>query len=307
MDHKFPYTEEYTAIAIAYKNLTYIADNVLPRVPVGLREFKWSEYPLAEGYTLPNTAYPKKGQPNEVDFHAILRTDKVEDYGLQDLISNDDIRNAPKRMDPLAFAVQTLTDLVALDRENRAAKLIFDPASYASDKQQVLSGTSKFSDRANAIPVDTIAEALDKPLIRPNTLVIGRAAWSQLSRHPQIIKAINRNLGDSGIATKEAIAELFELNNIYIGASYINSAKKGQEAVLQRVWGNHIALIYLNPLATTLGGITFGYTAQYEDKKAGVKKDVDAGINGSQLARSAESVKELIVAKDVGFLLRDVI
>ncbi|MDR1008020.1 MAG: hypothetical protein LBL65_05600 [Campylobacteraceae bacterium] len=306
MNHKFPYTEEYTAIAIAFKNLVYIADNVSPRVPVGLREFKWSEYPLAEGYTVPNTLYPKKGQPNEVDFNAIIRAEKVEDYGLQDIISNDDILNAPKRINPLAFAVQTLTDLVALDRENRVAQLLFNSASYASNKQLALSGTSKFSDYTNSHPVGVIAEALDTPLIRPNTMTIGRGAWSKLSRHPEIIKSINRNLGDSGIATVQAVAELFELNAIYIGASYINSAKKGQEATLQRVWGNHISLTYLNPLATTQGGITFTLTAQYEDKKAGAK-EVDAGINGSMLARSAESVKELIVAKDVGFLLKDVI
>jgi hypothetical protein len=306
MDPKFPYSPVYTAISIACKNPAYIAEFASPIVKVGKREFKWLEYPLAEGFTLPNTAYPKKGQPNEVDFSAIERTDKVEDYGLQDTISNDDIDNAPEKSNPLAFAVQSLTDLVMLDRENRTAKLYFSASSYASDKVQILSGTSKFSDLTNSQPIGVIEDALETPIIRPNTLIIGAAVWSVLKRHPKIIKSINKNLGDSGIATKEAVAELFELDRVLVGASYINSANKGQNISLSRIWGNSIALVYLNPLATTQGGVTFGYTAQYGTKKSGIK-DVDAGINGSKLARVAESVKELIVAKDVGFLIQSVI
>lgn len=40
---KFPFTPspQYTAIALAYSNREMIADQVLPRLTVTAREFKW--------------------------------------------------------------------------------------------------------------------------------------------------------------------------------------------------------------------------------------------------------------------------
>lgn len=305
MKPDFPYAPTLTAIAIAYKNESYIADFVLPRTPVGKINFKYLEFPLEEGYTIPNTIYPKYGKPNEIKFTANEKSASVLDYGLDDIVSKDDIDNAPETYDPKAFSIQSLTDLIMLDREVRAANLLFNAANYPASNQLTLSGASMFSDFTASDPIGVITDALDACIIRPNTMTIGRAAWSVLSRHPKIIKATQGNSGDSGIAKKQAVAELFELKNIYIGESRLNMAKRGQTPSLARVWGNNIALTYINPLANTQGGITFGFTATYGTKIAGAK-EADRGIRGAYITRSAESVKELIVAPDCGYLLTNV-
>ncbi len=306
MDKPFPYSAALTAIAIAYRNTKLIADLVLPRVTVGKKEFKYTEYPLADSFTVPETLYPKKGTPNMVDFGGSEVTSMTIDFGLDDVISNDDIDNAPEGSNLEGHGVEYVTDLVALAREVRTANLIFNVDNYASSNTLTLSGTSKFSDYVNSDPIAVLTEALDTPLIRPNTMTIGRSAWTKLATHPKVVKAAQGNSGDSGVAARARVAELLELDNIFVGEGRLNTAKKGQTAVIQRVWGNHISLTYLNALADTQRGVTFGFTAQYGTKQAG-SKDVDAGINGSKLVRSAESVKELIVAKDVGFFLKDVI
>jgi len=306
MDKPFPYSAAMTAIAIAYRNTKLIADLVLPRVTVGKKEFKYTEYPLADSFTVPETLYPKKGTPNMVDFGGSEVTSMTIDFGLDDVISNDDIDNAPEGSNLEGRGVEYVTDLVALAREVRTANLIFNVDNYASSNTLTLSGTSKFSDYVNSDPIAVLTEALDTPLIRPNTMTIGRSAWTKLATHPKVVKAAQGNSGDSGVAARARVAELLELDNIFVGEGRLNTAKKGQTAVIQRVWGNHISLTYLNALADTQRGVTFGFTAQYGTKQAG-SKDVDAGINGSKLVRSAESVKELIVAKDVGFFLKDVI
>ncbi|DAB35537.1 MAG TPA: phage capsid protein [Sulfurospirillum cavolei] len=303
---QFVYSPEYTAIAIAYRNTKLIADLVLPRVPVSKKEFKYIEYPLADSFTVPDTLFPKKGTPNIVDFGGSDVTSMTIDYGLDDPISNDDIANAPEGSNLEGKGVEYVTDLVALAREVRAAALLFNANSYASSKTLALTGTDRFDDYENSDPLAVLVEALDTPLMRPNTMTIGRKAFSKLAMHPKVVKAANGNAGDSGIATKLRIAEILELDNIFVGEGWLNTAKKGQTAVMQRVWGNDISLTYLNSLADTQRGVTFGFTAQYGTKQAGANP-VALGINGSMLVRSAESVKELIVAKDVGFLLTDVI
>ncbi len=304
MDKPFPYSSTYTAIAIAYKNQSLIADLVLPRVAVGTKEFKHWEYPALESITLPDTRVPRRGKPNEVEFTAIERTASCEDFGLDDIIPNDDIKNAPQGVDPLGHAIENLTNLVLLGREIRVASLIFSPTSY--ENTLALSGSDQFSDFLSSDPIAIITEALDTPLLRPNTMTIGRKAFSVLARHPRVVKAAHGNSGDSGIATRAAIAELFELKDVFVGESFVNVGKKGQPAEISRVWGNHIALTYIDPLARPKSGITFGFTAQYENRIAG-SRDFDAGLHGSQLARVGESVKEVVCAKGAGFLLQNVI
>ncbi|MGE4399393.1 MAG: hypothetical protein AB7D29_07720 [Campylobacterales bacterium] len=302
----FVYDAKYSAIAIAYKNQQFIADNVFPRVPVGSKAFKYLQFPSEEVFTVVDTKIPRKGTPNVVEFHGQELDSSCEDYGLDDDIPNDDINNAPEGYDPVASATEWLANLVLLDRELRVANLLFNPANYASSKTLTLSGNSQFSDFVNSDPLEIISDAMDSCIMRPNTMTIGRAAFSKLRRHPKVVKAVNGNSGDSGVASRQAMAELFEVDNIFVGESFLNSAKKGQNAVMQRVWGKHISLTYIDKQATNQRGVTFGLTAQYQNRVSG-RQDIDLGLNGGTKVRVGEQVKELIVAKDAGFFLQNVV
>lgn len=66
----FPVQPYLTAIAIAYRNPVLIADEVLPRVPVGVQDFKYLKHNLADGFTIPDTKVGRRGKPNEVEFQA---------------------------------------------------------------------------------------------------------------------------------------------------------------------------------------------------------------------------------------------
>ncbi|MGH2845433.1 MAG: phage capsid protein, partial [Thermoleophilaceae bacterium] len=66
----FPVQPYLTAIAIAYRNPVLIADEVLPRVPVGVQDFKYLKHNLADGFTIPDTKVGRRAKPNEVEFQA---------------------------------------------------------------------------------------------------------------------------------------------------------------------------------------------------------------------------------------------
>lgn len=308
MGQKYPFilTPELTAVAIAYKNKAMIADQVLPRVPVGSRSFKYSAYPIGESFTIPDTKVGRKGKPNQVEFSATEQTASVDDYALDDAIPNDDIESAPANYDPKGRAVEQITNLIELDREVRAANLVFNPANYGTNNKIVLSGSSQFSDPTSD-PIKVIMDALDSMVMRPNIMTIGRAAFSALIRHPKIVKAVLGNAGDSGIARREDIAALFELEGVFVGESFINTARKGQPINMQRVWGKHLSLIYRDQLADSRSGTTFGFTAQYGDRVGMEAPDGDIGMRGGIMVRSGESVKELITAPDLGYFIQNII
>jgi hypothetical protein len=301
----FPITPELTAIAIAYKNSALIADQVLPYVPVGKKEFKYLKYTKAERFTLPDNYVGRKGTPNQVDFSATETESACVDYGLDDFVPQDDIMNAPPNYDPLGNAVEAIMDLNLLAREKRVADLVFASGSFASSNTTTLTGTDQWSDFTNSDPIDDILTGLDACIMRPNIMVLGNAVWSNLRQHPKIVKAANRNSGDAGIAAREAVKELFELDEILVGQGWLNSAKKGQTASFTRVWGNYCALIYKNSLANTQRGTTFGFTARFGNPIAGQMPEPTVGLKGSIRVRAGESVKELICANDLGYLIID--
>ncbi len=303
----FPTDPVLIAIAVAYTNRALIADMVLPRVGVGLKEFKYFEYDLAEGFTVPDTRVGRKGKPNEVEFSAEEKTGSCEDYGLDDPVPQDDIDQAPANYDPLAHATEYTTNLIQLDREVRAANLVFNPNTYAATHRQTLVGTSQFNDFTNSDPIGVISDALDVPVMRPNIMTIGQTVWSKLSRHPHIVKAAHGNSGDKGRARREDVAELFELDDIYVGQARVNNAKKGQTPSLQRCWGNHISLSYRDMTANTERGLTFGLTAQYNTWMAGSMFDPHIGLRGGQRVRVGESVDELVLANDLGYFIENAV
>lgn len=303
----FPIQPALTAIAIAYRNPRLIADDVLPRVPVGSQEFKYLKHALAEGFTVPDTKVGRKSRPNQVEFSATEETASTADYGLDAPVPQADIDNAPPNYDPLGKAAETTSNLVQLDREIRVSNLVFTAANYPSGNKATLSGTSQWSDKDDSTPLDAITDALDSVVMRPNIGILGRAVSTALRRHPQMVKAYHGNSGDSGMVPLGFLADLLELEAIFVGEARLNTARPGQAATLARVWGKHAAFIYRDSLASAQSGTTFGFTAQWGTRVGGSKEDPDIGLRGGQRVRVGESVKEVISAPDLGYFFENAV
>lgn len=295
-----------TAIAIAYMNHEFIADRVLPRVPVGAREFKWTKYNKEDRFTIPDTLVGRKGQVNVVEFGGSEDTAAVEDYGLEDHIPQDDLDAASQpenNFDPRGTATELLTELVQLDREKRVASLVQDKNNYAH--KETLSGTDQW-DHADSKPLVVLTDALETPIKRPNIMVLSRKASVSLRRNPSVVKAYNGTLSDDGLVPLSFVRELLEIEEILTGAAYHNAARPGQDMQLERVWGNHCSLIYRNPNARPNKGVTFGLTAEH-GQRVSATRTIDMGLRGGEAIRVGESVQELIVCDDVGYHLENII
>ncbi len=303
----FPVNPELTAIAIAFRNpqATLIGDLVMPFTgqPLGVKAFKWFEHDLAAGYTVPDTLVGRLGKPGEVNWSAAERDGSTKDYGLDEVVPQDDIDQAKGTpFNPLGGAVERVTNLVNLGRETRVAAMVQDPANYDAASVLALSGASKFSDDSSD-PVRVITEMMDDCIIRPNRLTLGQAVWSKLKLHPKVVKSIYPNSGGDGIVTRQQFADLLEVGEILVGQSRVNIARKGQAANLARTWGNTIAGHYFDPTVTHQGGVCWGISLRYGTKVAGSRPEPDVGLRGGQRVRSGESVAELVLAKSAGFLI----
>lgn len=304
----FPVDPVMTAIVVAYANKRLIADEVLPRFPVGKKEFKYLKHTLEESFTIPNTLVGRRSKPNQVEFSSAEETESCVDYGLDDAIPQDDINNAPTNYNPLNRAAEGLMDLVLLDREVRTANLVFDATKYNAANKVALAGGDQFNDFVASDPIEVIMDALDSMILRANVAVFGRAVFSALARHPKVVKAVHGNSGDSGIATRRQIAELFELEDVLVGEAFLNTAKKGETTALARAWGKHASLIYRDRMAGPLGSrMAFGLTAEYGSRVAGSVPDRNIGLRGGQMVRAGETVKELITSDRLGYFIQNAV
>lgn len=314
----FPVNPTLTAIAIGYKNpdADMIADQVLPEVPTA-KKFSYTVYGAAQAFTVPDTKVGRKSEPNRVEFGGTLVNDEVLDYGLDDLVSNDDIAawaamdkpSSGGPLNPMDISTMLLTHLVRIDREIRVANTVFGLNTYPAANRATLSGSSQWSDYANSNPVAVINDALDATLVRPNKLVMGRLAWTKFRQHPRVVEAIFKTgaggVNAMGMVARQAVADLFELDEVLIGGTMYNTARPGQAPAYARAWGKHCALIHSAPQSAQLGMPTFGFTARFGTRIAGDIPQPKAGLRGGVLVRSGESLKEVITAPDAGYFFQN--
>lgn len=311
-----------TSIALTYRNARMIADEVLPRMTVGGQVFKYNKYTKQDAFTVPDSRVGRKGKVHEIDWTATEETSQTVDYALEDAIPFSDIQNAQTvpttPIDPRARSTSILTDLIALGREKRAADLVFTKANYGS-QSTTLSGDDRWTfygtpgaietptdPEESSNPIADILGAMDSMLMRPNTLVLGRATASALIQHPRIVAAFHANNGTSGIVPVDYLRTLFGLDKVLVGEGWVNTAAKGQTPSMARVWGPHAALLHINPLVTSPdGGVTFGATAEWGSRVAGTRVDPDIGMRGGERVRVGESLKELIMAADCGYMFEN--
>jgi len=302
MQYPFPSDPVLTGVAMSYREPRLIADRVLPIRPVGKASFKYMKRTRAEHYTIPDVRVGRTGRPGTREFTATETEASVIDFGLDALVPAVDVKDAPPGYDPINEATLGLTQVIRLNQEKRCSDLVFNADTYPSGNKATLSGTSQWSDYTDSNPVAAIMTALDVPFTRPNKMILGRAVYTVLAQHPKMVKAANGSDGDSGVATREQIARVFDLDEVLVGEARVNTANIGQAENYQRVWGNACALIYARENGTGDETLTFGFTAQYWDWIAGTVADKDIGLRGGQRVRVGHSIREIVAAPDLGYL-----
>lgn len=305
-----------TAIAIGYRNAAhaFIADDVMPRMTVYGESFKWTEFPLEEGFRAPDNRVGRTGRVNRVEFTMEERTSSVEDFGLEAPIPNSDIAEAERmrsqglgNADPEADAVVLLEDYNLINRERRVAQLAQAPSSYPAAQRLALAGSDQFSDFAASDPIDIIKTCLGSLLVyRPNQVSMSFKVWDKIRSHPKLINAVKGGLTTEGMITREAFAALFDLRKVNVGEAFLDTAQFGQAPSIRRIWGNNMVFQYVDPMPAR-GKVTHAFTATYGAKFAGRYQDINVGLEGGTVVREGERIKELICAPAAGFLLQDVI
>lgn len=305
----FPVNPVLSQIAIRYTNGDFVASQILPDTQVPEEKFYFMDYSKTPTFDLVEDEVGRKGEVKEIDWECEQKEGSVTDRALKHKIPLSDIEAAqrsPIPIDPEAEATEQLIELIRLGHEVRTSRLVQNLNTYPESQRVTMGADDKFNN-PEFNPIDPVKRALDKPIMRPNSLVFGQAAWTEFRSNPFIVKATLKNSGDAGMASRQAVAELFEIQNVIVGQSRLNVNRPGHAPNLAYCWGPHLSLLHINPRATVRSGVTFGYTCRLGTPWSGSEFDKNIGARGGIEVRTGESIRELIIAPQCGYFFQNCI
>jgi len=290
-----------SGVSVMYKNDSYIADQVLPVVPVKKESDLY--YTYTRNWRLPVALRAAGAEAAEVEWNVGSDTYSCIEYALKDLLPDRVRNNADKPLSMDADTTENLTDLIQLGREKRVADVVFTSGNHGSTS--ALSGTNQWDDYAGSDPIGDVRTAMNTVHAAsgklPNTMVMGREVFIKLLDHPDVLERIKYT--QKGKITSQILASLFEVDKILVGNALYDSSTVDASESLGYIWGKSVALIYAQQ-SPGLKKVSYGY--QFQSRGFRTKKWREEGRDGD-FFESGEIRDEKIVATSCGYLYTTVV
>ncbi len=291
-----------SGVSIRYSNEEFIADQVMPVIPVKKESDKYYIYTRA--WKLPQSKRAAGAEANEVEWNVSTSTYQTEEYALKDLVPDRVRDNADNPLDMDVDTTENLTELIQLGREKRVADIVFASGTFGT-QTSALSGTNQWDDYAGSDPIGDVRDA--KATVHaatgkmPNVMVIGYSAYLKLLDHPDILERIKYT--QKGIITADLLAAVFEVDKLLVGKALYDSTQEGVAESLGYVWGKSVALLYVES-SPGLKKVSFGY--QFQSRGFRTKKWRVEGREGDFI-EAGEIRDEKVVAAACGYLYTTVV
>lgn len=303
-----PIGEQQTGLVIAYKNAELIADQVMPVEKLEGKElsFKYFVRTKGDAFTVPDTKVGRMSEPNVIHLSGEEKSDFAVAHGLEDIVPIEDIDQIGDKNRYVNTRFQYLIDQLLLGREVRVAGIVQNTANYASGNTHTYENNQGIGADGFNI-VDVINEYLEKLIVRPNRLGMGSTVFSKLRTDPNVLRCVYPNGNGQGMATRQQLCDLFEVDEIIVGRARVNTTKNAKNLELERCWGNNIWGHYQEPLSSLKDGVAWGKTAQVGERFSAIIDAPNKGLKGSEVLKVGFYQKEVVLAKDAGFLLKNVV
>jgi hypothetical protein len=238
-----------TDIARGYKQPDLVAQTLCPLVPVGAYGGQVIEFGR-EAFRLYGTRRAPGSATKRVQFGFAGKPYAIVPSALEAVVPRELQRDAAQvpKVDLAQRSVTTVLRIMHLEHEFNSAQLLRTAANYDVDHKVTLAGADRWTNAASD-PVDDVEtgrEAVRASIgLYPNSAIISARTFKALKTNPSILDRIK--YGGTSVApgkvTLQAIAELFEIPNLKIGAAMVAT---GQADVLSDVWGNDFVMGYSN-------------------------------------------------------------
>lgn len=314
-----------TNISVAFMQdaSNFIADKVFPKVPVQKQSDTYFEYDRAD-FWRDEAQERAQGAESAGGDYTIKQ---APPYFCRKIAYHKDVTeeervNADTPLQPNQDATEFVSNKMLIRRENDWAKKYFVPGVWSKDIEGVDSNPTgnqaiKF-DLATSNPIKVIADQItamaENTAHRPNTIVMSPHVFYALKNHEDVLERIKYT--QKGIVTTDLLAQLFEVDNIYVAWAVQNTSRRGDAEKTgdnSFIFGKHLLLCYVNPrpgLKKPSAGYIFTWTGL---KGAGAYGNRINRIPMPWLGQDTERIEgemaydTKLVAKDLGVLFKNIV
>jgi len=251
-------------VSIAYRPGEFIADKIIPNVPVMKESDIYYVY-SADIMTLPETVRANGAESNKASFSVSTSSYQTIEHAINDVVTMRDRRNADKAINPEVDVTEILTQKLLIRKEYEAAQLLQDANNWSNNA----SLTSTYAWSANTTlsnPITQIDSATSVLLkasgYKPNKLIIDFETFQAAKEHVSVIDRIKYTSADS--VTAPMLSKLFNVAETLVGEAVYNSADEGLNASNAWIWTNCAFLAYFNP-SPSLKKPSAAYNMQFSE------------------------------------------
>jgi len=257
----------------------FIAQQLMPIVPVGKQSDKYYIIDKDSWLLIPDTRRAPKTSPKRVEFKVSSESYFCDNYALAGENAKEDLANADMAIQLRKNAVDVVMDALLRDYEVRVANAVTSLTNLGSGVS--LTGTAKWSDYSNSDPIADVttghATIRQNTGLTANTLVIDEDTLAILIRHSLLLDMYKYTSG--GQLKMDQLKDAFRVDNILVGRGVKNNAREGATASITNIWGNNAILARVSPgvgLQTETFGLSFRWTPANMPAPMQVRKYDDA-------------------------------
>jgi hypothetical protein len=261
------------AIAFAQNPEAFIADRVFPVLSVAKQTDKY--------FTIPRGAWfrdeMKKRAPGAL---SAQRTHEVSTdsyacdvWALHEMLADQVRANYDSPLQADREMTEGLSQAGMIRKELQWVTDFFGSGLWTTDQTGVDSASPSTNevgrwDRADSTPIEDVRAGKRRVQartgFRPNKMVVGREVYDALLDHPDIVGRLDRGQTNGpAIVMRQNLAALFELEEVLVMDSVVNSATEGAADSIDLIGGKSALLVYSAPspgLYVPSAGYTFSWT-----------------------------------------------
>jgi len=222
----------------------YIGLNVLPIFNVPEVTGQYPVIPNDVMFSVPETRRTDRGGYHRSDWTWGWDTFKCVENGREEKIDDREVALYKRYFDAEVMATRRALNIVLRKQEKRIADEVFNASNF--DVHEV---THEWDDPTNAVPITNVKtgrKAIHDAIgMEPNTLIISYSTFLDLGLCDQIIDRIKYTTPavQRGDINAALLAQAFGVEQILVGGSLYNEAKKGQTPSLSALWSNEYAML----------------------------------------------------------------
>lgn len=296
-------------MSVMYANEDYIGDSLLPVIPCDNLAGEYPVFAKRDRLAYPDDLIKNRSEAPEIDESVSYASYSCEPRGLQRALEQKAIANSASVFDWMTNLVEQVAEARAFLREKRQMTVLTTSANYGSNTAAIAAG-DRWDTATGGNPVKDVTTAKDAVWRgRGASRLVGfcsLAVYRALVTNQSILDTLKYTKG--GVATKDQLKMLFELDDLFVSQAWEDTANEGQTASYARMMTAKSFGVVRVAASPARENVSFGYTMLFQNKvNTFTWFEEHEGTQGTWKHKQATDEIVKVVASDAGYLLTTVI